>query len=164
MSMNYYELFEIPVSPKVDKAILAKKYFELQRSAHPDYHTNATEEEKDAMLELSAHINKAFSIFKDEQKTIAYFLEQKGILSDDEKYSLSNDFLMEMMEFNEELENKDIVSAEAEIVAYQDNLLKGIQDILILNNTEISEGDSLRLKDYYYKKKYLQRILDRLHE
>ena len=162
--MNYYELFEIPVSPKVDSVIVSKKYFALQRSSHPDFHTNATEDEKEAMLELSAHINRAFLIFKDPQKTIEYFLEQKGQLLENEKYTLSNDFLMEMMEFNEELENKDIGTAEAEIVAYLDNLLKDIQGILISNSAEITDVDLVKMKDYYYKKKYLHRILDRLHE
>ncbi len=38
--MNYFELFEIPVSFQVDKASLSKKYFELQKKYHPDFQQN----------------------------------------------------------------------------------------------------------------------------
>ena len=34
-AMNYFELFDIPVQLKVDKAMLEPKYFELSRKHHP---------------------------------------------------------------------------------------------------------------------------------
>ena len=44
--MNYFELFEIPVALKVDKALLARKYFELQKKFHPDFFSTGTEAEQ----------------------------------------------------------------------------------------------------------------------
>lgn len=162
--MNYYELFNIPVSPKVDMSVLQKKYYELQRAAHPDFHSGASEEEKQTLLELSAHINKAIVIFKDEQKSIAYFLELKGVLETDDKYALPNDFLMEMMELNEVLEDNNRESVVSAIQAIETHLAGSINGLLQKNDAEFTEEALNRLKGYYYKKKYLQRILDRLHE
>ena len=42
--MNYFELFNLPVTLKVDKSQLAKKYFELQKQFHPDFFTQASED------------------------------------------------------------------------------------------------------------------------
>ena len=162
--MNYYELFNIPFSPKVDPENLQKKYYELQRSSHPDFHSGASEEDQQDLLELSAHINKAIAVFKDEQKTIAYFLELKGVLETDEKYVLPNDFLMEMMEINEDLETMDPVELSSKIESIEQGLFDEISDILTIEKIEYSEKELHQLKEYYYKKKYLHRILERLHE
>ncbi len=162
--MNYYELYEIPVSPKVDSAIISKKYFALQRSSHPDFHTHSMEVEQEEKLELSAQINKAFTIFKDPQKTIEYYLEYKKAILPDEKYNLSTDFLMEMMDLNEALESNNHMAVESEVGAIDEKLHLQINKILEKKDMDISENDLMGLKDYYYKKKYLQRILERLDD
>ena len=35
--MNYFELFELPVSIQIDKAVLNQRYFALQKKYHPDF-------------------------------------------------------------------------------------------------------------------------------
>jgi molecular chaperone HscB len=40
--MNYFELYEIPVSLKPDQQLLRKKFYELSRKYHPDFYGNAT--------------------------------------------------------------------------------------------------------------------------
>ena len=45
--MNYFELFDSPVSLNIDKSKLAKKYFELQKKYHPDFYTQADEAEQE---------------------------------------------------------------------------------------------------------------------
>ena len=57
--MNYFELFELPVSFIVDKSKLALKYFELQKKYHPDFFTQSTEAEQSDALETSSQVNKA---------------------------------------------------------------------------------------------------------
>ena len=57
--MNYFELFEMPVSLSVAQNELPLKYFSLQKKYHPDFFSNADEEEQAEMLEKSSMINKA---------------------------------------------------------------------------------------------------------
>ncbi len=157
--MNYFELFDIPVSLKIDKANLAKKYFELQKQFHPDFFTQATEAEQANALEKSSQINKALKIFKNEAETIKYVLQLKNLLEEEEKYHLPPAFLMEVMELNEELsENSQQQISNFETQIYQP--VKGI--IENFDNLTTSTPDLLKVKEYYYKKKYLQRILDRI--
>ena len=157
--MNYFELFELPVSFNIDKSKLALKYFELQKKYHPDFFTQATEHEQDKALEISAQLNKALKVLKNETETIKYVLQLKELLEEEEKYQLPALFLMEMMELNEELSDdsaKQINDMEAELYAQVQPIMENYDD-----NTA-STADLLKLKEYYYKKKYLQRILDRL--
>jgi molecular chaperone HscB len=163
--MNYFELFDLPMAPVVDKSLLSKKYFELQKKYHPDFFTNETEVEKEAVLQQSADINKAYKIFQHKEKTIEYFLRQKNIIATDEKYNLPPDFLMEMMELNEALDEANPESTAEKVAAYETQLYKEIEPIL-LNNADANDSpvNLEKLKAYYYKKKYLERILERLSD
>jgi molecular chaperone HscB len=163
--MNYFELFDLPVAPSIDKSELEKKYFGLQKNSHPDFFTQGTEEEKEQAVELSASINKAFNIFKYEEKTIEYFLQLKGLIEPDEKYNLPPGFLMEMMEINESLADDPQKIVVERVEDYETALKKEIQPIIDnYDPIRTTEGDLLKLKEYYYKKKYLKRILDRLDD
>ena len=157
--MNYFELFELPVSFKIDKSKLAQKYFELQKKYHPDFFAQGTEHEQEQSLEISSQLNKALKIFKNEDQTIKYVLQLKELLQEEEKYQLPPAFLMEMMELNEELSD----DSSQRIQKLENQLYSEVQ--LIIENYDdetANAADLLKLKEYYYKKKYLQRILDRL--
>lgn len=161
--MNYFELFGLREGPSVNTGSIAGSYFTLQKKYHPDFYSHANESEKEEVLQQSAAINKAYIIFKDPDKTLEYFLQQKGILVADEKYELPPFFLMEMMEINESLleNSKGAVTA---VEGYEEKLVKEVQPIIDGYSSETGEPDLLKLKEYYYKKKYLKRILDRLED
>ena len=164
--MNYFELFEMPVSMIIEQQVLSKKYFELQRKYHPDFYTNATEWERDEMLEKSSLVNKAYKIFQVPDETIKYVLQQKNLLSEGEKYELAPDFLMEMMELNESLmepEDSELEEMEVKIRQFENSLYDQVRIIIEGYDEGITtEAQLLQVKDYYYKKKYLQRILERM--
>lgn len=170
--MNYFELFQLPVSIRIDQTLLKTKFYQLSRQYHPDLNANASAEQQVEILEMASMINKAYKIFQNEDETIRYILSLHQLIEEEEKYELSPDFLMEIMELNEELmeaemggdDNPDKVIAPKKRLnqllteIYQDveEIIKNYQE-----NT-VTEKELLRLKDYYYKKKYLQRISDRI--
>ena len=167
---NYFTLFDMPVSFLPDKDKLRKKFFELSKEHHPDRFTLEGEEKKDASLEVSANINKAYRIFNNPDATLNYVLTLKGLLEAEEKYNLAPTFLARMMEVNEEV-------AEANLgddpVAKETSLqqLKNLEKELYAPVAPIIENyvdgvttdeELLQVKDYYFKKKYLNRIYDAL--
>jgi len=157
--MNYFELFELPVSIQIDKAQLAQKYFDLQKKYHPDFFAKGTEYEQSEALEISSQLNKALKVLKKQDQTIKYLLQLKQLLEEEEKYQLPPAFLMEMMELNEEL-NED---SARQIQELENQLYSEVQPIIeTYNDSTVTTAELLKLKEYYYKKKYLQRILDRL--
>jgi molecular chaperone HscB len=160
--MNYFELFGFEEAPVIDKKLLAEKYFSLQKQHHPDFFTQSGETEQEDSLHRSADINKGFTTFQDEDKTLEYFLQLKGIVQTDEKYQLPPDFLMEMMEINETLEEKDGVEITTELAEIEKQQYAAVASVL-KDPALYNDATSLeKLKLYYYKKKYIQRILARL--
>ena len=67
-----------------------------------------------------------------------------------------------MMELNETLTEKDGVTLAAEMAEIEKPMLEEINPILSQNPAELDSLAYEKLKAYYYKKKYLKRILARL--
>ena len=96
--MDYFELFNIPLSLFVDASSIKKRFYELSRKYHPDFFSNTSEEEQSEALEMSAMLNKALKVFSTPEETIKYVLQLKGLLEAEEKYQLPPDFLMDVMD------------------------------------------------------------------
>jgi molecular chaperone HscB len=165
--VNYFELYNLPVSLKVDAALLKKKFFELSRKYHPDFFASATGDEQADVLEKSSMVNKAFKTFSNADETIKYVLMQKGLLEEEEKYQLPNSFLMEMMDINEammdakmEEDEQAITNQQSTISNLQMEIYEPVKQIVEHYQEGItSQEELLQVKEYYYKKKYLNRIL-----
>jgi len=160
--MNYYELFNLPLSPVIDQAQLAKKYVALQRESHPDFFTKEMDDEREQALEKSADINKAYKIFKNPDASLAYYLQVKGVIVPGEKYELPPAFLMEMMELNESLTDNP-AEGKAEAGRFEKELKTEQEKYIVqLNSGEADKHVMESVKSLYYRKKYLNRILERL--
>jgi molecular chaperone HscB len=162
--MNHFELYQIPISFNPDATLIKKRFYQLSREYHPDFFVNGTTEEKEHVLAVSAQINKAFQVFNDQNAIIRYILMEKGLMLADEKYQLSPNFLMEVMELNETLmEVNDPASKNAirkQIETLQNTIYEPVKTIITNYQEGISsEKELLQVKEYYYQKKYLDRIL-----
>ena len=166
--MDYFELFNLPISLTVDKATIKKRYFELSRKFHPDFHSQTSEDEQAESLEKSAMLNKALNTLSNAEETIKYVLIHKGILEENEKYQLPPDFLMEMMELNEQLMDAQMESAnellqslKLKIVEFEKDVYQPIKDIVEhFQEGVTSKEELLQVKKYYFQKKYLDRMLE----
>ena len=162
--MNYFELFGLPIGFQVDTNKLRAAFMDIQRASHPDKFAQNNSYEQDEALERSALANKGFSLLNNKDQIMPYVLELKGIIDADEKYALSPDFLMEMMELNEAWMEADDATAKqgilSQIKAIQDEILEPIKGYLEMDQIDsIYQEAMLQIKEYYYKKKYLDRIL-----
>lgn len=165
--MNHFELFEIPISLNPDKEQVKQKFYSLSRKYHPDFYTQENEFEQTEALEKSSQVNKAFKVFENRDETIKYVLQLKGLLQEEEKYNLPPDFLMEMMEFNEQMMDAKL-EQDARVIAKIKNAIAAFEEEIYVAVKGIVEGyedgkttteQLLKVKEYYYKKKYLDRIL-----
>ncbi len=169
--MNYFELFDIPVSMQPDEKIVQQKFYELSRKYHPDFFSNSSDEEKNDVLEKSSLINKAYKTFRNKDATIKYVLQQKGLLAEEEKYQLPQDFLMEMLELNEELmdakmedDTEKIAAIRLQLSQIEKQIYAPVKEVIENYEEDISsEKELLQVKEYYFKKKYLSRIFEGLN-
>ncbi|MBT5411322.1 Fe-S protein assembly co-chaperone HscB [Methylophilaceae bacterium] len=101
MTQNYFEIFGLPMAYLIDSDSLNKNYRLIQKSVHPDRFISATEVEKQQSLIKSTQVNDAYQTLKDPVKRAAYLI---GLHYDQDETSLPPEFLMQQMEWEEELE------------------------------------------------------------
>jgi molecular chaperone HscB len=166
--MNYFELFGLPIGFQVDTQKLRAAFMEIQKASHPDKFAQGTSEEQEAALEQSSLANKGFTLLNQKEQILPYVLEIVGIMTPDEKYALEPDFLMEMMDLNEAwMDAEDETSKQAiiqQVEQLKNEIYTPIQAFMEVDQIDsISQEAMLQIKSYYYKKKYLDRILEDFH-
>ncbi len=166
--MNYFELFGLPISFKTDKNQLRSAFMNIQRASHPDKFAQSNEVEQELALEKSAAANKGFTLLNNNEQILPYVLEITGHINVDEKYNLAPDFLMEMMELNEGWMDAETADQKQNILdqinTLKNDIFNPIKAHLEADTVDyIPQEAMLQIKDYYYKKKYLDRILEDFH-
>ena len=168
--MNYFEFYNIPVTFKVDSAVLKAIFYANSKKYHPDFFTLESDEKQAKILELSTLNNEAYKTLSDFDKRMKYILDQKGIMKAEGQNNLPQSFLMDMMEINEalmelefdydEVKKNDALNQlknqEKNIYSEVDAIIENYQD------DKATKEDLKAIKDYYLKKRYLLRIRENL--
>ena len=162
--MNYFQLFELPQGFFPDPALVRKKYYELSRKFHPDFFVQQGEVAREQAEEKLKEVHAAYTVLSDAGKTMAYLLELETGMIAEEKYALSPDFLMEMMELNEALQEAETAEARAEvtksILDKKRELYENIKPMLEAYQPGVLSPEAmLPIKEYFYRQKYIQRLL-----
>ena len=167
--MEYFELFDMPISLVVDNKAVTKKYYALSKQYHPDNFSLDDSDRQEEALEISAKINQAKKVLSNAHKRLEYILKEKSIIEEGEKYQLPPMFLGEMMEINESLMELEFdpnpVTKEKisnEVSTQTNTLFKEVKAFFDAEELFLNEANTALLKDYYYKKKYLDRIAEKL--
>ncbi|MEM6964672.1 MAG: iron-sulfur cluster co-chaperone HscB C-terminal domain-containing protein [Bacteroidota bacterium] len=170
--MNYFEFFEIPVSFQPDEAQLKRSFYVNSKKYHPDFYTLESEEKQMEVLELSTLNNEAYKTLSDFDKRMKYILDLKGALAEEGKNQIPQDFLMDMMDINENLmelefdfDEKKYQQVKAELQAMEASMLAEVQPHLeSYDDNAANETELNAIKNYYLKKRYILRIQENLNK
>jgi molecular chaperone HscB len=72
--MDHFEVFGLPRRLLIDGAELQRKFYELSRLGHPDFHQSASPERQAEILEASARLNAAYRALRDPIARIEYLV------------------------------------------------------------------------------------------
>ena len=72
--MDHFEVFGLPRRLAIDAAELQRKFYELSRRGHPDYHQDAPPERQAEILEASVRLNAAYRALRDPIARIEYLV------------------------------------------------------------------------------------------
>lgn len=167
--MRFFDFFELPAAFNLDEADLRKRYLSNSKRFHPDFYTLETPEKQAEILQLSSLNNEAYRTLSDFDQRMKYILEEKGLLVEG-KNEIPQNFLMDMMDINEQLMElefdfdpqvldavkQEVEAKEKELQAESDPVIKGY-----LEETS-NEVELNTIKNFYLKKRYLLRIKENL--
>lgn len=171
--MNYFEFYKIPLQFYLNESDLKKQYYNLSRTYHPDQHTLAEDHIQEDNLQKSSYNNEAYKVLQDFFLRLKYILSIKGIMQEDTRNeSLPQDFLMEMMDINEEvmdLQMEDNATKKESLIAkvqsLEAELFSKIRTILIqFDGNPEGDHDLQSVKAFYLKRQYLLRIQENLNK
>ncbi|MDH4225896.1 MAG: DnaJ domain-containing protein, partial [Deltaproteobacteria bacterium] len=101
---DYFALFGLPVSHRLDTPRLETAYKKLSMALHPDFHSGSEAFLRQKVLQYSSLVNTAYGVLKDEFRRAGYLL---GLLAGQtalDAARLPPDFLEEMFLLQETLE------------------------------------------------------------
>jgi molecular chaperone HscB len=168
---NYFTLFNLPETFRPDTALVKQIFYRLSKQFHPDRVAQADPASQAEVLTKAAMLNDAYKTLSNADLTMAYILKVHQLLEEEEKYALPPDFLMEMMDINELLsdyeampQDERLKSQVEQALAEQLALWEAEVRPLVLAFEEDPNGPGLlvKIKDFYFRKKYLLRIRERL--
>lgn len=163
---NYFNFFNLPLSPTVDQAALKKQFYANSKRFHPDFHTLAGDDAQEEALEQSTLNNQGYKILADDDRRLKHLLDLKGVIGEEGTNKMPQAFLMEMMDINEammELQFDEDPAArtkvEGMIADLETEFDREVEKVLNhYDDATVSTEDLEKLKDYYLKKRYLRRL------
>ncbi|SHL94552.1 Fe-S protein assembly co-chaperone HscB [Hymenobacter psychrotolerans] len=171
MTLDYFEFYQLPETFRPDAKALKSKYYALSREYHPDFHATESAERQQEILALATLNTNAYRTLADEDHRMAYILGRHGLLEEG-KQEMPADFLMEVMELNEQLMELEfdpdpsvVEQVESEVNALTATLEAGIEPVLAGYEglpAETRPQALQQVRTYYLKKRYLLRIQESL--
>jgi molecular chaperone HscB len=102
---NHFELFDLPTSFLIDRALLDQSYRKLQSEVHPDRFAAGSSAERLRSMQWATHANEAYQTLKSPVSRARYLLHLNGIDTLEEtNTAMPADFLMQQMEWREAID------------------------------------------------------------
>jgi len=105
---DYFTVFGLPRKLVVDASALQRRFYELSREHHPDFHQGAAAERQAEALAQSAVVNRAYRALRDPLSRVEYLiaLEEGREVREGatDKPKAPRELLQEMLEVQEALE------------------------------------------------------------
>ncbi|XP_065359910.1 iron-sulfur cluster co-chaperone protein HscB [Calliphora vicina] len=150
--INYFDLLDFPQKFDLEAQALTKRFRQLQTVVHPDKFSNKTSREQTNSADWSSLINKAYKTLSVPIDRGQYLLELNGLQIPQDNSVLNKEFLMEMMERNEEVED---ATTKNELNAINDRLTQELQEKVVSLGNAFSENNLEMAKSLLVEMKYL---------
>jgi len=170
--LNYFKLFDFPVSFNIDLTELSLRYQTLQKAVHPDKFAHLSDQEQRVAVQKSADINDAYQTLKNPLQRAEYLLIQRGVDMPNEQHTFGDtSFLMRQMELREMLAevkfSDDIDSALNAAQTELDDEYLALFNLLQAQINENSDASNTLACDNLRKLKFYQKLnieLERLED
>ncbi|CAF1539975.1 unnamed protein product, partial [Didymodactylos carnosus] len=151
--IDYFRLFHLPKSFELDVNLLTKAFRTKMKLLHPDLFANKSSEDQQYSQDQSSYLNEAYSTLHSPLERALYLLKLENIIFEETTTTLDPDFLMKIMEMNEELADDKTIkhfptNLAIEIRQEMDSLLKQLSNTL--HKMDLPKAKELVGKLNYY--------------
>lgn len=157
--MNYFELYNLPEQFEIDLAKLKHHYQTLQKLTHPDRFANASEQQKRMYLSKNAQVNDAFSVLKSPISRGEHLLELRGVELASEQDTVGDvEFLMEQMEWREQLDEADTADVLEKLMSENHALIKKQEAAIAALLASNADSDNSHASQELRKMKFMIKL------
>lgn len=102
---DFFQLFGLPPTCRLDNALLERHYHALQEQVHPDKFSHLSEAERRVSMQWATRVNEAYQTLSNPARRARYLLSLHGVdIQEESNTAMPMDFLMEQMEWREAIE------------------------------------------------------------
>ncbi len=125
----HFALFDLQPAFELDLEKLSARYRELARTVHPDRFADAGEREQRQAIEQSANLNEAYQVLRSPTRRARYLLTLRGHDVPLEATVQDPEFLMQQMQWREELEELQDSADLDGVAAFKSRLKRAQQQL-----------------------------------
>lgn len=163
-SINYFDLFNLPVKYSIDERQLEESFTELAKLIHPDLYTDAPPEEQIHSMQIYTKMNTAYNILKDPLKRAEYLLD----IMDTSDINIDTPYINKTAVNNEDITSSQLIKHRspkvAQSVSVGEEFLDEILDLREQFEKAVEEKNNLlanKIKDRV--RTMLQETKDAIH-
>jgi molecular chaperone HscB len=168
VNQNFFDLLQLPKAFVIDLKKLDQNYQSIQKEIHPDRFASLGDDTKLESIKKTAQVNDAYQTLKSPIRRAEYLLQLHGVNIHDEKYTaVPQDFLMQQMEWREELEThkQDKLALEKLAADIQKNKNQMINQLPAFFDNKDDLNDAIKTtRELNFIEKIEQHINDALIE
>ena len=137
---DFFQLFGLPASYRIDSVLLDQHYHALQVQVHPDKFSHLSEAERRVSMQWATRVNEAYQTLGNPIKRARYLLSLCGVDTQEETNTIMPaEFLMQQMEWREAIQE----AAEARDTGALDKLELHLQhEVHVLQQQLADEIDT----------------------
>ena len=160
--INYFEYFGLPCQYSIDESLLRKLFYKKSMQVHPD------QQESDDNHDEASVNNEAYRILSDKHLRLKHIVEIHTGTIDEHTEKLNPEFLMEMMDLHEEIENAESTEEVNILTTKINDLISSETEsynnaIQAFDEGNQSETVIFSLRELYFKEKYFRQMLQYLN-
>ena len=161
-----FAIFDLPVAFNVDQALLSERYLVLQKSLHPDNFVTADAQEQRIAIQKSTEVNDALKTLKDPiLRAEAIIALNTGEAQDLEQKSTQDvTFLMQQLEWREELENIELSQDENALESFAKRVKKETKEMLTALEEQLNEQQWSTAAQFCDKLRFLKKLADEISQ
>ncbi|XP_055306198.1 iron-sulfur cluster co-chaperone protein HscB [Sitodiplosis mosellana] len=159
--VDNFQLLRVDKRFDIDTKTLTHQFRQIQNVLHPDKFSNSSEKEQNLSAEWSSLVNKAYKILLSPIQRAEYLLKSYNVQIPEGNTAANSEFLMEMMERNEEV---DAAKTESDLLRLLTAVQKDCQICIDKLEISLSANNLAEAKEQLIVLRYLLSLENSIKE